>query len=148
MFCIHNCILLFQVFHKEHLQRAVSKATTSAKKYSLICILLWLHALHNTTLWIYTRQYMHVSIIQLYVNLLHYSSRNMHARTRAQTHTHPHTPTPSHTHTHTPMPTHTHTHKHTHTRTHTYANTHTQTLDLGPWKRSHPMDDVLIEEFT
>ena len=122
MFCLHNCLLLFQVFHMEYLQRAFLKATTSSKKYSLISILLWLHALHNTTLWIYTRQYMHVCIIQLNVNLLHFSSRNMN------------TP-PTHARVHT----HTHTCKHTHTDTQKYAQQtrmHTQMHTKVYWHMS------------
>ena len=120
MFCLHNCLLLFQVFHMEYLQRAFLKATTSSKKYSLISILLWLHALHNTTLWIYTRQYMHVCIIQLYVNLLHFRSRSMN--------THPHTCTRAHTHTHMQTRTYKHAKIHTtdtciHTCTQRYTGT-------------------------
>ena len=122
MLCLHNCILLFQVFHK-YLQRALLKATTSAKKYSLICTLLWLHALHKNTLWIYTRQYMHACIIQLYVNLLHFTivaETRMHANAHTHTQTHPHRYTQTQTQTHTDTHTDTQTHTHIHTKVYWY----------------------------
>ena len=132
MFCLHNCLLLFQVFHMEYLQRAFLKATTSSKKYSLISILLWLHALHNTTLWICTRQYMHVCIIQLYVNLLHFCSRSMNTHPHTCTHTH------MHTHTHTHANTHIQTCKNTHNR-HMHTHMHTKVywhMSCECWVRS------------